>query len=841
MASRPPPSPDDGGKEKSALTRKLADLVAQRRYSEALRAREQALRRRPDLHLQPSEAQLWLLEGRQAAAEGQAKRAEGAFRKALALGWNGESHVALARLWLDQGKADQALALIREAFDTGDLPPAFAGAYLKLLLLAGDLDQVRALIRDQPRRFQSHQLQWAAGAISLLEGDPANARRQFARMGGAATPGDHGAVWRAWACLEAGDPSGAADALKGVDHPACAAVALDLVARGGQHPGELVDLTRRDLPRRELALGLALLHHLRQQNVLGAAQLLLAHERTLLSALPELAPLRRPLLRLAGQQALEREAPVEAIACWRPIVDRPSFDADLALRLYPLFDRGDGEEDFQEAERLASQLLGWVRRAARDNPSAWPEPLLSTTLARLLCWQADQHMRLGARQQTLRCLEQACQLAPESPDVLGRRGMVAFLAGEAAEAIPLLWQALEGGCRTEHVYEVLAEALESTGQTAERLRLRQRYGTLFNDAPPPEGERDGGIPAWLEALAQPDAALLARALRTSPERGAALEALRILVEHVSLPSSGADGAKPAGKPGKVSLALPAAADRWDALLAPLQPAEQVEALTAVLAAIHRFCRRVGKPLASEIARRQEQLERLAAELGSAHGDQALRALLLLHGLRLKRSEAPGPEMARLLRRAHQPERALPLALLDLRLLASTTPWRAMVEDLLRQDPQQPLLMLALATMERTGSIAYLQLSQEAFEQARRQQDSLALAACGREGQWAEAHPERPRGRRPLGLRDDIDWNRLCDLMDFESILRDVVRERGGGEHSDADVETLLPEIEPLARRAILQMVGQEQEEDGTSAAVDGEREPPRRQRGRGPRRTFMDL
>jgi hypothetical protein len=78
-------------------------------------------------------------------------------------------------------------------------------------------------------------------------------------------------------------------------------------------------------------------------------------------------------------------------------------------------------------------------------------------------------------------------------------------------------------------------------------------------------------------------------------------------------------------------------------------------------------------------------------------------------------------------------------------------------------------------------------------------------------------------------------------MDFESILRDVVRERGGGEHSDADVETLLPEIEPLARRAILQMVGQEQEEDGTSAAVDGEREPPRRQRGRGPRRTFMDL
>ncbi|MFN7678748.1 MAG: hypothetical protein ACK5QW_09180 [Cyanobacteriota bacterium] len=836
MPSRPHPSPDDGGKETAALRRKLADLVSQRRYSEALRAREQALRRRPDLDLQPSEAQLWCLEGRQAAAEGQGKRAEGAFRKALALGLNGESHVALARLWLDQGKTEPALGLIREAFEAGDLPPAFAGAYLKLLLLTGDLDQIRTLIRDQPRRFQSHQLQWAAGAISLLEGDPANARRQFSRMGGAATPGDHGAVWRAWACLEAGDPSAAAAILQGEDHPACAAVALDLVARGGQHPAELLDLTRRDLPRRELALGLALLHQLRQHNLLGAAQLLLAHERPLLSALPELVPLRRPLLRLAGQQALERDAPVEAIACWRPIVDRPAFDADLALRLYPLFDQGEAEQDVLEAERLASQLLGWARRAARDTPSAWPEPLLSTTLARLHCWQADQHMRLGARQQARRCVEQASQLAPELPDVRGRQGMVAFLRGDVAAAIPLLWQALDDGCRSRHVYEVLGEALELTDQRAEQRRLGERHGATFGDAPPPEGEGVGGIPPWLEALSQPDATLMARVLRASPDPGAALEALRVFVEHVSLPAP-SDGGKAEAKPGKVSLALPAASDRWEALLASLDPADQVEALTAVLVAIHRFCRRVGKAISGEIARRQEQLERLAAEPGTAHGERALRALLLLHGLRLKRSAAPGAEMARLLRRAHQPERALPLALLDLRLLASTMPWRAMVDDLRRQDPQQPLLTLALATMERTSSIAYMKLSQEAFEQARRQQDSVALAACGREREWVETHPERPRGRRPLGLREDLDWNGLLDQMDFQSILRAIVQERGGGEPSDADLETMLPDIYPLARRAILQLVGQAPVEDGMPSAEEGEREPPPHQRGRGRRRT----
>ena len=817
MPSRPPPSTADSSREESALKRKLADLVTKRRYGEAIRVREQALRRRPDLDLQPSEAQLWCLEGRQAAADGQGKRAEAALRKAMALGLAGEPHVALARLWLDQGQTDQALALLGEAFAAGGLPPAFAGAYLKLLLLAGEVEQARTLIRDQPRRFQTHQLQWAAGAISLLEGDPANARLQFARMTGAATASDHGAAWRAWACLEAGDPSAAAAALKGVDHPACVAVALDLIARGGQHPAELLDLTRRDLPRREQVLALALLHHLRQNNFLNAAQLLLANERAILSALPELASLRRSLLLLGGQQALERDAPAEAIACWRPIVDRPSFDADLALRLFPLLDRGEDEEEFQEAERLASQLLGWVRRAARDNPAAWPEPLLSTTLARLLCWQADQHMRLSSRQQARRCVEQAGQLAPESPDVVGRRGMLAFLVGDTEGSIPLLWQALDGGCRSDHVYEVLSEALEMTGQEAERRRLRQKHGASFDDGASPDLEGDR-IPSWLEALSRPDVALLARALRGSREHGGALEALRIFVEHVPLPASASTGGPPGGKPGKVSLALPAASDRWDSLLSTLEPAERVEALTAMLVAIHRFCRRVGKPVTSQIARRQEQLEQLATEPGTAHGEQALRALLLLHGLRLKRSEAPGPEIVRLLRRTHQPERALPLALLDLRLFVSTKPWRAMVDDLRRQDPQQPLLTLALATMERNGTSAYLERSQEAFEQARRQQDSLALAACRREQEWAMAHPARLGSRPiPLPMLGDLrHWGGFPEMLDFEAILRALVQDEDGEESAGHP-------------------------EDGAFTPEGMERQPPQRQRGRGQRRTFMDL
>lgn len=833
MPSRPTPSPAGTDGDAQAVRRKVADLVARRRYSEAIRVRGQALLRKPDLDLPPSEAQLWCLEGQQAAGAGQAKRAEDAFRKAMALGLHGEPLERLARLWVDQGHTSKALALLEEAFEAKRLPKAQAGAYLKLLFLSGEAERAQALIRDQPRCFSAHHLQWAAGVLSLLEGDPASARRHFANVAGPVTLGDHGAVWRAWASLEAGDSVGAIAALKGVDHPAGAAVALDLAARTDQPPANLLDLTRRDLPRRETALALALLQHLRQGNVLSAAQLLLAHERPLLATLPELAPLRRPLLLLAGQQALEREDPDEAITCWRLIVNRPGFDPDVALRLFPLLDASSEEEHQVEAERLVGQLLAWLRRAARANPSAWPEPLLSTTLARLHCWQVDQWLQLGERARARRGVEEAARLAPDLPDVTGRRGLLASLGGDDATAIALLWQALEGGSESHFLYGVLEELLESTGQEAEAARLRRQQGPRFGAMAEPEPEPDGMVPAWLEALSRPDLAALASALRHAPEAGAGLDALRAFLDHVPRPTGSADGASARSAPGRVPLALPAASDRWDALLSPLPPADQVEALTAILLAIQRFCRRVGKAITSQHALRLAQLEAVAAAADSAAGEAALRALLLLHGLGLKRSEAPGPEAARLLRRAPQPHRTLPLALLDLRLFTSTTLWRALVEDLRRQEPHNPLLTLALATMERTSSYSYMQLSGEAFDQARRQQDGVALAACRREQWRAETHPERPRGR-PMRLRAGLDWDRLCDTLDFESILRSVVRDRGMGEISDEEMGKVLPEIEPQVRRAMAQMAGDTQppaEESG----------PPPRPRDRSRRRTFMDL
>ncbi len=127
----------------TATQLKLAELVAQRHYSQALRVREQALRRHPHWKRSSCEAQLCCLEGRQALDQQQPKRAEAAVNRALALG--GEALLVLAQLQLQlqQQQPQRALALLEHSFQAGELAPEQAGAYLKLLLLQGQESTVR--------------------------------------------------------------------------------------------------------------------------------------------------------------------------------------------------------------------------------------------------------------------------------------------------------------------------------------------------------------------------------------------------------------------------------------------------------------------------------------------------------------------------------------------------------------------------------------------------------------------------------------------------------------------------------------------------------------------------
>jgi len=80
----------------------------------------------------PSEAEIWLLRGRQEFQRAISKT--DALRRSLRC-LNGESHYWLAKSLLSMNRLDAALALIHDAFEDGSLPKDYSICYPKLLLL----------------------------------------------------------------------------------------------------------------------------------------------------------------------------------------------------------------------------------------------------------------------------------------------------------------------------------------------------------------------------------------------------------------------------------------------------------------------------------------------------------------------------------------------------------------------------------------------------------------------------------------------------------------------------------------------------------------------------------
>ena len=232
----------------------------------------------------------------------------------------------------------------------------------------------------------------------------------------------------------------------------------------------------------------------------------------------------------------------------------------------------------------------------------------------------------------------------------------------------------------------------------------------------------------------------------------------------------------------------------------------MEVLAAILAAIHRFCSRSSKTTRQQIETRLAQLEALAAEVGTPHAEPAAQALLLLAGLRFKAADDLEEVSRPLLRRSPQPGRLLARALLDLRLLGPTRPWHALVEDLRQQDPQNGLLVLAVATMQRPGSFYYQRISAQAFDLARRQQDSEALAACRREEWWEEECQERQLARQRTELLLECpEWGTMLDQLNLPVMLRNLMREQGMPSLSEAQLEAMLPEFELTLARSFQEM------------------------------------
>ena len=98
-----------------ALDKQINSLVAQGRYSQAIRKLQQGLKRDPDQTLSIAEWEIWLAQGQDEFNSGRYRQAETSLANAIALEPNFATYYWLAKCFLAQQKEAEAL----ELFSTG--------------------------------------------------------------------------------------------------------------------------------------------------------------------------------------------------------------------------------------------------------------------------------------------------------------------------------------------------------------------------------------------------------------------------------------------------------------------------------------------------------------------------------------------------------------------------------------------------------------------------------------------------------------------------------------------------------------------------------------------------
>ena len=104
-----------------SLEQQLQRLMAKKQYPQALRKLQQAQKRDPDLVLKITEASIWLQQGQHEYERAQYAKAEDSFGHALALELQEDAYYWLAKSYLAQHKAAEALELFQSAFDAKTL------------------------------------------------------------------------------------------------------------------------------------------------------------------------------------------------------------------------------------------------------------------------------------------------------------------------------------------------------------------------------------------------------------------------------------------------------------------------------------------------------------------------------------------------------------------------------------------------------------------------------------------------------------------------------------------------------------------------------------------------
>ncbi|AFZ58691.1 tetratricopeptide repeat protein [Anabaena cylindrica FACHB-243] len=757
----------------------LQELLNQKKYRQALEEIKKNQRSHPDIEFTPKESEIWLLRGQQEFQKQDFKQAEKSFARALESGLVGEVHYWQAKCLLELKQLDAALKLLRNAFEAGNLPKEYSICYLKLLLLKGDTATVEQLIEEQSKRFSANQLHWVRGVLALKNGQAETALTSFMKIKRAVTDGDLPIAWIVYTQQVSGNWDAAAHLLglkslsygqpKYLEHPILERLAVFQQGKTEQKPFQsLNSRTTVDKNSQEALTVLRMLQLIDQGDHHEAAHLLLKIERRS-PRFPELESLRPLLLTLAGQQALNQGEPSCAELFWQPLLTEQPFNPQLAINLLEVFDANDND---QERPRLLTRFLKWLEQEAKQKPQEWTAQRLKATQAHLHCWMADAYMAIDRSRAALGSVQQAERICPTSPEVLGRKGLIEAAEDNYTEAIALLTQALESGCRYEEVYGMLLHCWKRLDNKQAFNEARRKFGKHFGDV---NIETEVETLPWIDALSTLSYPLFSRFVEAEDPKDPAIRACQIFVNSVqSPPNSG----------GRVSLDQKAAAQVWDTLLKRLAGEEQIAVLQAIALSIQLFAKRE-KGIAALISQYQQKLINLSIEYPEAR--VANLVILAVKENSPKKLEIP---VRFYLDTMPQPGNALANIQLQARRFGEITTLVPFLDEALRREPQNPLLLLARATTYDVDHPNYEQLKQQGFELARRLQDAKALQAFREEQAFLN-------NRETQSVMPDPEQFDNLDMSDMDDLLSGMLKKLLGNKMSKAEFERMLPELKQM--------------------------------------------
>ena len=809
--------------EQDAFQTQLEGLLKQQKYRQALDEIKRQRQRHPEVAFKPSEAEIWWLRGQQDFEKSDYKQAEASFRRAVEQGLH-SAYYWLARTLVQLKRLDEALAVIQPAFEQGTLPKDDAVCYLKLLLLKGDTATVETLMSKQAKRFSAAQLHWVRGVLALKAEQPDVALPSFQKIKRPLTAGDRPDAWVIYTQQQLGNWTAAANLLglqatsawgfsfvepKYLKHPLLQRLALSQRLETGEPPLNPSDSQQADRTLQPAVTAMSLLQLIEREDYHNAAHALLNHDHhdRRSPLLPELAELRTPLLIKAGQQALQQGEPECTEVFWEPLLTEQPFNPQLAVNLRVVLHL---TEAYQEEQRLLTRLIKWVEQDAKKNPQNWSGDRAPRTLANLHCHLADAWMALGKGRTTLGAVQQAERLAPTSPEVIGRKGLVVMLDEHYDEAARLMTQALEQGCRSGEVYAGLLDCWDEVGNAQAKLDARRRFGQKFGDLNP---EAEIAFEPWLEALYTRDYAFFSQLVKHAEKPTPPMQALQIFVKAVQgLPNSG----------GKVSLKQAQAEQQWAALLKPLSGEQKVPTLKAIALVTQLFAKRE-KGIAALVNEYQMRLFELSGDYPAAK--EAHLIVLAVKDTSGQKLDFP---LRRYLESMPQPGNALALLQLQVRKFGWFRTLIPFLTEALQREPQNPLLLLARATTYPLSMPEYEQLKQQGFELARRVQDAKALQAFREEEAFLNL-------RQTQAMMPDLE-----DLDDFDAgamdaMLENMIRQTIGKRMSKADLERMLPTLKRQMMNELPSFIDDDEDgDDDDRFALDFT--PPKKRR-----RSFLDL